>query len=608
MNQSVFRISLDIHSVASQLSFSVNRGDNMRSLIITLTENGKTYEITDDCYAIFTTVKPDGTHIANDCTIQNNTIIYDFTEQTTAVAGKLDCSVIVFNTNNERITSPRFTVIVYETTHQNINLTSESEYTILTKQVADSAQCIEDMNALIETVNEERDSGKYDGASVTGVKCNQTAISQSGHEYSLEFTLSNGETIESDSFIVYRGQNGVDGEKGADGTSIYLVNDGYIIKDNPEKGKTYPFEWEDYMPTGNGIKGDYVIDGLGNLYTVVSDGYTSSVTVKYTGICLKGVGISNAEINEEGELIIYLDDGRTWNAGKVPQLEGVYSAEGAIQLTKPLYIDYGGGDALIKPTSRNTVFELPSESGRLATKKWVKENYGGGGGGSIPSGGTEGQVLTKTGNGAEWKDAPSGSGSNSVKTDYGFYYNEATLRPDHLEFVYHNNDTNDHRMSRYYSSYVKYHDYESERDVDLFWRDVITKEKLEAAFLEKLPLDPSNVTIGKIVSSNYDLSGKTIKVKRFYQKDYFNYYTGKIHFNDGSYLYTNDNYYCSVGYVDSSGEDTQFYHQYLDIDIPFLLPTDISITRLTLEDQYGSEIECSGEEFDNLVDLVLEIS
>ena len=196
MNQSIYRISLDIHSVASQLSFSINRGDNMRSLIITLTENGKTYEITDDCYAIFTTVKPDGSHIANDCTIQNNTIIYDFTEQTTAVAGKLDCSVVVFNTKNERITSPRFTVIVYETTHQDINLDSESEYSILIKQVAESAQCIEEanakieeMNTLIGTVNEERDSGAYNGTSITDVQVVELSSTKSGREYSLDVTL-----------------------------------------------------------------------------------------------------------------------------------------------------------------------------------------------------------------------------------------------------------------------------------------------------------------------------------------------------------------------------------------------------------------------------------
>lgn len=207
MNQSIYRISLDIHSVASQLSFSVNRGDNMRRLIITLTENGKTYEITDDCYAIFTTVKPDGTHIANDCTIQNNTIIYDFTEQTTAVAGKLDCSVVVFNTKNERITSPRFTVIVYETTHQNINLTSESEYAILTSQINASIAKIEEMDDLIETVNNERETGVYDGL---GVKNIQTALRQSdekGNLYQLDFAMTDG-TIMQSSFVAPKGEIG----------------------------------------------------------------------------------------------------------------------------------------------------------------------------------------------------------------------------------------------------------------------------------------------------------------------------------------------------------------------------------------------------------------
>lgn len=271
MNQSIFRISLDIHSVASQLSFSVNRGDNMRSLIITLTENGKMYEITGDCYAIFTTVKPDGNTIANDCVIQDNTIRYDFTEQTTAVAGKLDCSVVVFNTKNERITSPRFTVIVYETTHQNINLTSESEYTILTSQIAESVQCIEEANgkieemtALIETVTEERDSGAY------------------------------------------KGEQGEQGEQGKRGYSMYSYSG--VISESPSISSGVTYNYTESLvkrPSTNVHEGSQFVDNLGNIYLITS---ASLQHCKFTGVNISGV----PDGGEEGHVLVKTEGGAEW--------------------------------------------------------------------------------------------------------------------------------------------------------------------------------------------------------------------------------------------------------------------------------------------------------
>ena len=41
-------------------------------------------------------------------------------------------------------------------------------------------------------------------------------------------------------------------------------------------------------------------------------------------------------------------------------------------------------------------------------------------GGGLPTGGTPGQVLTKTATGAEWADAQGGGGSNILMVNYGF--------------------------------------------------------------------------------------------------------------------------------------------------------------------------------------------
>ena len=149
MNMSIFRISLDIHAEASQLSFSVKKGDTSRRLYITLTENGMPYRIGKDCYAVFSAVKPDGKTIYNDCIIKDNTIIYDMTAQTTAASGRCECELILYGGNAEQLTSPRFSVIVYSPVHSGSDIESSDEYSALAKLVTDGRSALNDFAAEI---------------------------------------------------------------------------------------------------------------------------------------------------------------------------------------------------------------------------------------------------------------------------------------------------------------------------------------------------------------------------------------------------------------------------------------------------------------------------
>jgi hypothetical protein len=339
MNQSTYRISLDIHSVASQLSFSINRGDNMRRLIITLTENGKTYEITDDCYAIFTTVKPDGTHIANDCTIKDNAIIYDFTEQTTVVAGKLDCSVIIYNSKKEILTSPRFTVIVYETTHQNIDVESASEYTTLVEKISEADAKIEEMDGFIKSVEKDRDNGVYDGSRIYTAYEGYTDLN--GVEKILLHKIQNfDENIRVNDYVLY--SNGVlyriidipddisavvlpcgsfkgeKGEQGQEGESIYSVKDNAVISENPNKDEEYSINtsivaiWGEDSPVN---VGDTVVDGLGNVYIIsrVSPAGGMYAKVYWTGSNIKGKdGEGIPDGGTAGQFLKKTESGTAW--------------------------------------------------------------------------------------------------------------------------------------------------------------------------------------------------------------------------------------------------------------------------------------------------------
>ena len=138
MNKSVHRISLDIHDTASQSSINAKKGDTARSIYITLQENSKPYRIAEGCHAVFTGVKPDGNYLFNDCTIKDNVIIYDFTEQTVPVVGQVRCEVALYDANNERITSPRFDIIVNDVVYNGEDIVSSDEANALISATAEA--------------------------------------------------------------------------------------------------------------------------------------------------------------------------------------------------------------------------------------------------------------------------------------------------------------------------------------------------------------------------------------------------------------------------------------------------------------------------------------
>ena len=112
-----YRFLLDVHEISSQISLSFKQGDTGRLLYITLTENGDIFNIPQNCVAVFTALKPDGTIIFNDCEINGNEIVYTHTAQTAAVAGKVDCELRLYGAGDTLITSPNFTIFVHPTVY-----------------------------------------------------------------------------------------------------------------------------------------------------------------------------------------------------------------------------------------------------------------------------------------------------------------------------------------------------------------------------------------------------------------------------------------------------------------------------------------------------------
>lgn len=159
MNYSDYRFTLDIQIHQAQVSIPVTFGDSARRLCIGLTDGRKPYVIGEGCRAVFNAKKPDGNTIKNDCIIERNVILYEFTEQTTSAEGIVHCDITLYDTEGKVLTSPQFTIVVDKRVVRDavmIATLSESESTTLDKIIS-SEQAREEAEREREARDEERD-------------------------------------------------------------------------------------------------------------------------------------------------------------------------------------------------------------------------------------------------------------------------------------------------------------------------------------------------------------------------------------------------------------------------------------------------------------------
>ena len=138
MERTDHKITLDVHKTVSTTSVSVKKGDTAHRLLITLSEGGYPYHIGEDCTAVFSAVKPDGTTIWNDCTISGDVVIYDFTEQTTAALGVTNCEIQIYDPNGALLTSASFLLFVEDGASNRSAVVSSDEFSMLSTMVANT--------------------------------------------------------------------------------------------------------------------------------------------------------------------------------------------------------------------------------------------------------------------------------------------------------------------------------------------------------------------------------------------------------------------------------------------------------------------------------------
>lgn len=152
MEQTIYDITLELQKACAPWALTVKKGDTHRRLRLRLLSGGSPYPIADDCYAVFTAQKPDGTVIYNSCTREGSTLIYDLTPQTTAAAGVLNCEVKLYGPEDALLTSAAFILNVEDTVYTQGEevITSTGEVSALTQLITQARETVADMEKVLE--------------------------------------------------------------------------------------------------------------------------------------------------------------------------------------------------------------------------------------------------------------------------------------------------------------------------------------------------------------------------------------------------------------------------------------------------------------------------
>lgn len=151
MIDSITRITLNLQETHTMVSIRAKRGDTGRKLLIHLSDGSIPYHISDECYATFTARKADGTKINNACTIENNVIEYEFTEQTCAAVGTMKAEIKLYGADRKLITSACFLINVYDTVfREGDEVSSEGEMNTLDALICDANELIQDVQQKLE--------------------------------------------------------------------------------------------------------------------------------------------------------------------------------------------------------------------------------------------------------------------------------------------------------------------------------------------------------------------------------------------------------------------------------------------------------------------------
>lgn len=175
MENVVHRLTLDLTKPDVFPRVEVQR-DNARTLVVSLSQNGRPYWIAEGVTAVFSARKPDGKPLFNACTVEKNTVRYDFTDQTTNVPGIVECEILLYSGDERILASPRFELAVDDLIHQEGDVPeSAPEVTALTQMLATGTDMLEDLGELEEVLEQAERSASLASKMASGAIAAQEA-------------------------------------------------------------------------------------------------------------------------------------------------------------------------------------------------------------------------------------------------------------------------------------------------------------------------------------------------------------------------------------------------------------------------------------------------
>lgn len=295
MNYSNYRVTLDIRKTVASVQLNAKRGDTGRKLYITLSDHGVPCKIADGCYAVFAGTKPDGTLLYNKTTVEDNTIIYAMTQQTTAVAGLVACEVKLFDSMSNLLTSPKLTILVDDVVVPDEEIASKDEVTAFVELVTEATATIEAGNAATEAANTAaqnaneatKNADNAAAAANAGASAANTAAN-SANVNTLDYLAVNMFSKYSADYLV---------EKGFSGTT------GDIVRSTGHNITGYiPVKAGDYLKGfANGI--NWIKDGVDGEYRKIAFYDTKKKWLK-TVSTYKGFGTDYYKVENDGYIRI----------------------------------------------------------------------------------------------------------------------------------------------------------------------------------------------------------------------------------------------------------------------------------------------------------------
>lgn len=129
-------ITLDFGKKSNGVTVYAKQGDaNSRFIKVIPLYNGQKWNIPEGTQAFFAARKPDGKHIYNEQTVEDNSILVELTDQTLVVSGRSLCSIVLTSDTGSILTTQNFNLEVEESPGAYAELESADEVQTLQKLI-----------------------------------------------------------------------------------------------------------------------------------------------------------------------------------------------------------------------------------------------------------------------------------------------------------------------------------------------------------------------------------------------------------------------------------------------------------------------------------------